>query len=46
MDKLKAKSPWVWRYLRYGMTATFPSSKSKHVPVPERLKLCGSRSVV
>ena len=36
MDELKAKSPWVWRYLRYGMTATFPSSKSKPVPMPKR----------
>ena len=27
MDKLKAKSPWVWRYLRYGMTATFASEQ-------------------
>ena len=36
MDELKAKSPWVWRYLRYGMTATFASSKSKPVPLPKR----------
>ncbi|MBM4026872.1 MAG: hypothetical protein FJ280_15940, partial [Planctomycetes bacterium] len=42
MDKLKAKSPWVWRYLRYGMTATFASSKSGHVPVPKR-STCAAR---
>ncbi len=42
MDKLKAKSPWVWRYLRYGMTATFASSKSKPVPVPKR-STCAAR---
>lgn len=36
MDKLKAKSPWVSRYLRYGASATFPSRKSKPVPVPKR----------
>jgi hypothetical protein len=41
MAKLKAKSPWVWRYLRYGMTATFPSSKSKAVPVPKRSTCAG-----
>lgn len=41
MDKLKAKSPWVWRYLRYGMTATFASRKSKPVPVPERSTCAG-----
>jgi hypothetical protein len=42
MHKLKTKAPWVWRYLRYGMTATFPSSKSKPVPVPER-STCAAR---
>ncbi len=42
MDKLKAKSPWVWRYLRYGMTATFASEKSKGKPVPER-STCAAR---
>jgi hypothetical protein len=42
MDKLKSKSPWVWRYLRYGMTATFASTKSKHVPVPKR-STCAAR---
>ena len=42
MDKLKTKSPWVWRYLRYGMTATFASAKSKPVPVPER-STCAAR---
>ena len=42
MDKLKTKSPWVWRYLRYGMTATFASAKSKPVPVPKR-STCAAR---
>ena len=42
IDKLKTKSPWAWRYLRYGMTATFASSKSKPVPVPKR-STCGGR---
>ncbi len=42
MEKLKTKSPWVWRYLRYGMTATFASTKSKPVPVPKR-STCASR---
>ncbi|HEY1343177.1 MAG TPA: N-6 DNA methylase [Bryobacteraceae bacterium] len=42
MDKLKAKSPWVWRYLRYGTTAIFASRKSKPVPVPERSS-CAAR---
>jgi hypothetical protein len=42
MDALKTKSPWVWRYIRYGMTATFPSKKSKPVPVPKR-STCAAR---
>jgi len=42
MDKLKAKSPWVWRYLRYGMTATFASGKSGSVSVPKR-STCAAR---
>jgi hypothetical protein len=42
MDKLKTKSPWVWRYLRYGMTAAFASKKSKPVPVPKR-STCAAR---
>lgn len=42
IDKLKTKSPWVWRYLRYGMTATFASSKSKPVPIPKR-STCAAR---
>jgi methylase of polypeptide subunit release factors len=42
MDKLKTKAPWVWRYLRHGMTATFASSKSKPVPVPKR-STCAAR---
>ncbi|MBU4399615.1 MAG: hypothetical protein KKE86_09815, partial [Planctomycetes bacterium] len=36
MDKLKMKSPWAWRYIRYGMTAAFASEKSKGKPVPQR----------
>ena len=42
MDKLRTKSPWVWRYLRYGMTATFASSKSKPVPIAKR-STCAAR---
>ena len=42
MDKLKTKSPWIWHYLRYGVTATFASKKSKHVPVPKR-STCAAR---
>lgn len=42
MDKLKTKSPWVWRYLRYGMTAAFASKKSRHAPVPKR-STCAAR---
>ncbi len=42
MAKLKTKSPWVWRYLRYGMTEPFASSKSKPVPVPKR-STCAAR---
>ena len=42
MSQLKTKSPWVWRYLRYGMTATFASNKSKPVPVPKR-STCAAR---
>ncbi|HEY7152641.1 MAG TPA: N-6 DNA methylase [Gemmataceae bacterium] len=42
MHKLKAKSPWVWHYLRYGMTATFASLKSKAGPVPKR-STCAAR---
>jgi hypothetical protein len=42
MDKLKTKSPWVWRYLHYGSSARFPSSKSKPVPVPKR-STCAAR---
>jgi hypothetical protein len=42
LDKLKVKSPWVWRYLRYGMTATFTSTKSKPVPIPKR-STCAAR---
>lgn len=42
MARLKTKAPWVWRYLRYGMTAAFASSKSKPVPVPKR-STCAAR---
>jgi methylase of polypeptide subunit release factors len=42
MDKLKTKSPWAWRYIRYGMTTMFASSKSKPVPVPKR-STCAAR---
>jgi hypothetical protein len=42
MDELKTKAPWVWRYLRHGMTATFPSRKSKPVSVPQR-STCAAR---
>jgi methylase of polypeptide subunit release factors len=42
MHKLKTKSPWVWRYIQYGMTATFASAKSKGKPVPER-STCAAR---
>jgi methylase of polypeptide subunit release factors len=41
MDRLKTRSPWVWRYLRYGMTATFASKKSKPVPLPKRATCAG-----
>ncbi len=43
MDRLKTKAPWVWRYLRYGMTEPFASSKSKPVPVPKR-STCAARN--
>ena len=43
MDKLKKKSPWVWRYLRYGSEATFESSKSRPVPLPKR-STCAART--
>ncbi len=42
LAKLKPKSPWVWRYLCYGMNATFASSKSKPVPLPKR-STCATR---
>jgi methylase of polypeptide subunit release factors len=43
LDKLKTKSPWAWRYIRYGMTAAFASEKSKGKPVPER-STCKARN--
>jgi methylase of polypeptide subunit release factors len=42
MERLKTKAPWVWRFLRYGMTATFTSSKSGAMPVPIR-STCAAR---
>jgi methylase of polypeptide subunit release factors len=42
MPKLKAESPRVWSYLRYGMTGLFPSGKSGSLPVPKR-PTCASR---
>jgi methylase of polypeptide subunit release factors len=36
LEKLKVKAPWTWRYLKYGAAATFPSHKSRPVPVPKR----------
>ena len=42
MDNLETKAPWVWRYLRYGKTATFESSKSGAMPVPKR-STCAAR---
>ncbi len=42
LDKLKTKSQWAWRYIRYGMSATFSSAKSKGKPVPER-STCAAR---
>jgi N-6 DNA Methylase len=42
IGELKREAPWVHRYLRYGMTATFPSGKSKPVPVPKR-STCAAR---
>lgn len=43
LDSLKTKSPWAWRYIRYGMTATFASSKSEPVPLPKR-STCAARN--
>jgi hypothetical protein len=42
MDKLKASAPWVHRYLRYGMTAPFPSKKANPGPVNVR-STCAAR---
>ena len=41
-DKKGVANRWVRQYLRYGMTATFPSEKSKGRPVPER-STCAAR---
>jgi hypothetical protein len=38
MNNLETKAPWVWRYLRYGKTATF----GKSVPAPKR-STCAAR---
>jgi methylase of polypeptide subunit release factors len=42
LDVLKRKSPWSWRYIQYGRTASFASSKSKGKPVPKR-PTCAAR---
>jgi hypothetical protein len=42
LDKLKANAPWVWRYLRYGMSASFRTTKSGSLPVPKR-PTCAAR---
>ena len=42
MDELKAETQWVYRYLRYGMTATFTSRKSEPIPMPQR-STCAAR---
>lgn len=36
LNALKANSPWAWRYIQYGKTATFASAKSKGKPAPLR----------
>ena len=41
-DKKGVANRWVRQYLRYGMTATFSSAKSKGLPVPER-STCAAR---
>ena len=41
-DKKAVANRWVRQYLRYGMTATFSSAKSKGQPVPER-STCAAR---
>ena len=41
-DKKGVANRWVRKYLRYGMTATFPSARSKGLPVPER-PTCAAR---
>ena len=41
-DKKGVANKWVRQYLRYGMTAAFPSAKSKGLPVPER-PTCAAR---
>ena len=42
-DNKKGVARWVRKYLRYGMTATFPSAKSKGLPVPKR-STCAARN--
>ncbi len=37
------RGTWVHKYLRYGAQATFPSKKSKAVPVPQR-STCAARN--
>ena len=41
-DKKGVANRWIRQYLRYGMTATFPSPRSKGRPVPER-STCAAR---
>jgi hypothetical protein len=43
MHELRTRSPWAWRYLNYGATATFPSKKSQEKLLPER-STCAGRS--
>ncbi len=43
MHELRTRSPWAWRYLSYGATATFPSKKSQGKLLPER-STCAARS--
>ena len=42
LGTLRAKSPWVWRYLRYGAAARFPMANSPGKSPPARLT-CAAR---
>ncbi len=46
MEKLKTKSPWVWRYIQYGMTANFVSEQVKARADSETIDLRRPRPVV